>query len=140
MKKFWKVFEPGFSGVVQWALFTMGFAVMPFIFEVLERWHHDVALNWVEILGNGELCLAGSAVAAVGIGDALFSKKRLLRLLVGGFCALFAYLGADVYSTVVHDIRESVKFDHVRVMSTSIDIFCVAGLASCVSLLLGKYD
>jgi hypothetical protein len=127
--------------VARWFFFTVIPALAPLIFlaSKLRARHVD---HGVDVLfGKGELLLACSAFAAVGIGDILASgkKRRVAKYIVGGCCLLILLIAIDDFGDVGLMLRQHECYDTMFIALKSIWLCFSAMICGALCILLAGY-
>ena len=125
--------------LVRWLIFSVTFAIIPFIFKIASGMIRGIPFNWESLLGGGELFIVSSTLCAVAVGE-LFgsaSKKNFLQIILGGIGILIIALASFAYADVSFGKGELLLN---RVMWISCVLFISSILTSSACIVVTEFE
>ena len=126
------------GSVARWFFFTVFPALTPLICLASRLRARNLGHGVDVLFGKGELLIACSAFAAVGIGDILASgkKRRVAKYIVGGCCLAILWVAVDDFGDIGLMLRQEECYDmmFIAVKSICLCFFSIICGALCISL------
>jgi hypothetical protein len=124
----------------RWFFFTILPAMTPFLWLVTKLWRRHEVISLADLFGRGELLLASSAFAAVGIGDLIGTSKkhRVKKYVASGCCLLVLSLAINDYGDVGLLINQGQWYDHFRVAMESLIMGSLSLIAGGACIILAQ--
>lgn len=125
--------------LLRWALFSVLFATLPLLANVLGSATEGKSLSVQELAKGGEVLLIAAAVTAAAIGE-LFADKKMdcmlrLRLIVAGAGVLVIATCASWYAFIHAAARDGDRLDTSTIADGSLFLLVLgAGLGACAMI------
>ncbi len=119
--------------LIRWLIFSVTFAMLPFVFKIGSGMIRGFSFNWEFLLGNGELFIVSSTLCAVAVGE-LFgssSKKTFLQIILGGMGILIIALASFAYADVSFGKGE-LLINRVMLISSVLFISSILVSSACI--------
>ena len=124
----------------RYVLFGTLAALLPFLFDAISTHAKTGAITSFDLFRKGELFLVTAGVGFAAVGELLGNKRQrhqILKLYVGGLCALSAVADAGLYGWAHNQLD---PFNGKDATQLSLVLFWITFLLGGVCLVLSEID
>jgi hypothetical protein len=104
--------------LIGWIVFSVCFAMLPFLFNLINDFSRGIDVTLVSLFGDGQLLLVSTTLCAVAVGElfGVASTKSIATHLLGGLTIILIAITSFYYANVSTG-DESLRHDIVANLS-----------------------
>jgi len=96
----------------KWAAFTVLFTVMPLGFDLLVLIFERQSISWQAIFSDPSTYLIGFGIAASGLGEAVFNKRRTGQASLGYIISIILSVLTMVMGAAMYALAKAITKDN----------------------------